>query len=154
MDARDKRGHDGGEAGSIRPRRAPPEETRKHHVAACRVRRADDRRGFHRLFDRAGDGTDRAGGELAGLPGDVFSVSVDRLGRSGAGHAIEGAAAIGPLICLIRFRPAEKKGLLIKEMVPEQLGPARETSVADLTFLPVLQRVLRRNIKSKATLES
>jgi D-galactarolactone isomerase len=27
-------------------------------------------------------------------------------------------------------------------------------SVADLTFLPVLRRVLRRNVKSKATLES
>src|SRR5712691_3625228 len=30
----------------------------------------------------------------------------------------------------------------------------RDASVADLTFLPVLRRVLRRNVKSKATLES
>src|SRR6266852_365597 len=30
----------------------------------------------------------------------------------------------------------------------------RDTSVADLTFLPALPRVIRRNVKSKATLES
>jgi hypothetical protein len=31
---------------------------------------------------------------------------------------------------------------------------ALHASVADLTFLPALPRVLRRNVKSKATLES
>jgi hypothetical protein len=31
--------------------------------------------------------------------------------------------------------------------------PVMSASVADLTFLPVLPRVIRRNVKSKATLE-
>jgi hypothetical protein len=31
---------------------------------------------------------------------------------------------------------------------------SRDTSVADLTFLPALPQAIRRNVKSKATLES
>jgi hypothetical protein len=39
----------------------------------------------------------RAGGKPAGLPGDVFSVPLGRLGHRGPNHAAEGAASISSL---------------------------------------------------------
>src|SRR5262249_44770589 len=83
------------ESVEISPPPAAGAEGNDTHVPAHRLCDVGDSGRCRCLFYRARHRTKRAGGgEPAGLPGDVFSVPLGRLGHRGADHAAEGAASI------------------------------------------------------------
>jgi branched-chain amino acid transport system permease protein len=92
-----------------------------------------------------------AGTLIGPILGGVFFVFIE--------HELSQVTDLWPLIfgsifiAFVMFAPEGIWGILTSRFnaKPEVPGSA---SVADLTFLPALRRVFRRNVKSKATLES